>query len=91
MTLHQLTGDPLTVKAKDIYVCENPAVLRAVPWRMSASDHVAADGPLAETEALKGAAAPSPWDPELADLMTVRGWAVMEERMIPELLTDLHR
>ena len=149
LTLHQLTGDPLTVKAKDIYVCENPAVLRAaaaeleddcaplictegqpsaacllvlsrakgtihwrgdfdwtglrttaaaiardgaMPWRMSAADYRAAvDAPLAETEALKGGPAPSPWDPELAEVMTVRGRAVMEERMIPELLDDLQR
>lgn len=149
LTLHQLTGDPLTVKARNIYVCENPAVLRAaaaelgeqsaplictegqpsaaclrllgradgtihwrgdfdwtglrttaaavirdeaVPWRMSAVDYLTAlDAPLAETEALKGAPAPSPWDPELADLMAARGRAVMEERMIPELLADLRR
>lgn len=29
LTLHQLTVDPLTPVANDIYVCENPAVLRA--------------------------------------------------------------
>jgi uncharacterized protein (TIGR02679 family) len=29
LTLHQLSTDPLIVAAPDIYVCENPAVLRA--------------------------------------------------------------
>jgi uncharacterized protein (TIGR02679 family) len=29
LTLHQLTGDPFTPAAQDVYVCENPAVLRA--------------------------------------------------------------
>ena len=149
LTLHQLTGDRLTLKAPDVYVCENPAVLRAAasnwdernaplictegvpsaachrllsgvrgtvhwrgdfdwtglrtttaavqeysarPWRMSVADYIAAiDAPLAETEPLRGAAAPSPWDPELAAVMTERGRAVMEERLIPLLLADLQR
>ena len=30
-----------------------------------------------------------PWDPELANLMTTHRCAVMEERLIPTLLTDL--
>jgi hypothetical protein len=64
----------------------------ARPWRMSVTDYLAAiDAPLAETEPLKGAAALSPWEPELAAVMTERGRAVMEERLIPLLLADLHR
>ena len=62
----------------------------AVPWRMFRVDYLAAlDAPLAETEPLKGAPAESPWDPALAPLMFQRGRAVMEERMIPELIGDL--
>jgi len=149
LTLHQLTGDPTTLMDKHIYVCENPAVLRAaaaeladrcaplictegqpsaachrllsqatgtihwrgdfdwtglrttaaavsrygaVPWRMSTADYlIALDAPLAETEALKGAPAESPWEPELARVMAERGRAVMEERVIPELIGDLRR
>ncbi|MET3807692.1 uncharacterized protein (TIGR02679 family) [Nakamurella sp. UYEF19] len=147
LTLHQLTGDVTTLTQPDIWVCENPAVLRAaaaeledrcaplictegqpsaachrllaratgtvhwrgdfdwtglrttaaamtrygaVPWRMSSSDYLAAlDAPLTETEPLKGPAAESPWEPELAGLMAERGRAVMEERIIPELIADL--
>lgn len=149
LTLHQLTGDPTTLMDKHIYVCENPAVLRAaaaeladrcaplictegqpsaachrllsqatgtihwrgdfdwtglrttaaavsrygaVPWRMSTADYLTAlDAPLVETEALKGAPAESPWEPELARVMAERGRAVMEERVIPELIGDLRR
>ena len=36
-----------------------------------------------------GPPAASPWDPELANLMTTHRCAVMEERLIPTLLTDL--
>jgi uncharacterized protein (TIGR02679 family) len=145
LTLHQLTADPLTVAAPEIYVCENPAVLRAaaaelaescaplicsegqpsaachkllaaararirwrgdfdwtglrttatavtryqaIPWRMAATDYCTALD-TGDSEPLKGTAAPSPWDPQLADEMTERGRAVMEERLIPALLGDL--
>ncbi len=145
LTLHQLTTDPLTVPAPEIYVCENPAVLRAaaaelaescaplictegqpsaachkllaaaharirwrgdfdwtgvrttatavtryqaIPWRMAATDYRTALD-TGDSEPLKGSAAPSPWDPRLADEMTERGRAVMEERLIPDLLGDL--
>lgn len=145
LTLHQLTTDPLTVAAPDIYVCENPAVLRAAaaeladscaplictegqpsaachrllaaargrihwrgdfdwtglrttatalrryratPWRMAATDYLTALE-TGDSEPLKGTAAPSPWDPHLADRMAERNRSVMEERLIPVLLTDL--
>ena len=63
---------------------------------MSTQDYVAAiDAPTTETETetepLRGAAAPSPWEPSLASTMAERGRAVMEERLIPLLLNDLRR
>lgn len=149
LTLHQLRAFPISLLEPDVYVCENPAVLRVVsselgahsaplictegqpstachqilaaatgrihwrgdfdwtglrttaaaitrygaqPWRMSAQDYLSAlNAPLAETEALKGAPAPSPWDPDLAIRLTSRGRAVMEERLIPLLVCDLNR
>lgn len=143
ITLHQLRRFPLTINRPHLYVCENPAVLRAaadrpsaplictegvpstaaqtllaaappqttihwrndfdptglrittaalnrypnaVPWRMAAADYAAA----AETGvALTGAVPASPWDPPLAHLMSATGRAVMEERLLPHLLSDL--
>ncbi len=60
----------------------------ATPWRMSAADYAAglAGG---DSEPLKGTPAGSTWDPGLADRMQSAGRAVMEERLIPELLSDL--
>ncbi|MGP3935375.1 TIGR02679 family protein [Nonomuraea sp. KM88] len=145
LTLHQLTRFPVSLDEGTIFVCENPAVLRAAatelgarcaplictegvpsaachrllepgghelrwradfdwtglriveraisrhaaaPWRMSAADYAAG---LAESEStpLLGPTAPSPWDAELAPLMAGRGRTVMEERLIPALLSDL--
>ncbi len=150
LTLHQLSTDSLTITAKHVFVCENPAVLRAaassspdeqryplictegqpsaachrlltqvkgrihwrgdfdwtglrttamaidrygaVPWRMTTDEYLAAfDNALPETEPLKGAPANSPWDPPLAVEMAGRGRAIMEERLIPQLLSDLRR
>jgi hypothetical protein len=55
---------------------------------MTAADyrHALAAG---ESTPLAGPPAASPWDPELANLMTGHGRAVMEERLIAALLTDL--
>jgi uncharacterized protein (TIGR02679 family) len=144
VTLHQLVAMPATLDVPVVYVCENPAVLRAAaaelgrgcaplvctegipsaachrllqgaprlcwrgdfdwtgvrntaaaiarygaePWRMGTADYVAAlaDG---DSEALKGTPAASPWDPELTGQMRAAGRAVMEERLIPLLLSDL--
>jgi uncharacterized protein (TIGR02679 family) len=144
VTLHQLSAMPVILDVPVVYVCENPAVLRAAaaelgpgcaplvctegipsaachrllgaarqlcwrgdfdwtglrttaaavaryrarPWRMSADDFCAA---LAEgdSEPLKGTPAESPWDLELAAQMRSSGRAVMEERLIPALLSDL--
>lgn len=147
LTLHQLLLAPLTTTAPDVFVCENPAVLRAAvagwtpdhpplvctegvpsaachrlltgvrgtvhwrgdfdwtglrttadaidrhharPWRMSVTDYRRAlDAMEIETEPLRGASAASPWDPALAAALRERGRAVMEERIIPQLLADL--
>lgn len=37
LTLHQLNADPLTVAAPELYVCENPAVLRAAAAELAES------------------------------------------------------
>ena len=155
VTLHQLSSMPVVLDVPAVYVCENPAVLRAAtaelggkcaplictegipsaachrllasavdqpaeqagngavvhwrgdfdwtglrttataiarygvtPWRMSADDYAAglAGG---DSEPLKGPPAGSSWDPGLAERMRSAGRAVMEERLIPELLSDL--
>ncbi len=155
VTLHQLSSMPVTLDIPVVYVCENPAVLRAAaaelggrcaplictegvpsaachrllasavgppdgqagggtvvrwrgdfdwtglrttaaaivrhgatPWRMNAGDYAAglAGG---DSEPLRGRPAGSGWDPDLAERMRSAGRAVMEERLIPELLSDL--
>lgn len=60
----------------------------ATPWRMSADDY-AAGLTVGDSEPLKGPQAGSSWDPGLAGRMRSAGRAVMEERLIPELLSDL--
>jgi uncharacterized protein (TIGR02679 family) len=60
----------------------------ARPWRMGLADYDAALA-AGTAEPLRGPAAESPWDPPLAERMAQAGSAVMEERMIPLLLTDL--
>jgi uncharacterized protein (TIGR02679 family) len=143
VTLHQLRLAPLVLDCDEIFVCENPAVLRAaaarrsralvctegvpsvavhallraagsqtriwwrndfdwtgvrltaaalarypgaVPWRMTATDYIdaAPNGiPLAGTPVATS------WNPELAAAMRENGRAVMEERLLEELLDDL--
>jgi uncharacterized protein (TIGR02679 family) len=61
----------------------------ALPWRMSAEDYRAAQQRAPAAEALAGRAAPSPWDPPLAVAMARAGQAVMEERLVDELIADL--
>ncbi|MGW3447188.1 DUF2399 domain-containing protein [Streptomyces sp. NPDC001076] len=58
----------------------------ARPWRMTAADYTAA---LGEGESTPLAA--SPWDPGLARAMEASGSAVMEERLLLALLSDLTR
>jgi len=61
---------------------------RAGPWRMTARDY--RDGlARGESTPLTGPEAASPWDPRLAPLMAEHGRAVMEERLIVTLITDL--
>ncbi|WP_234543047.1 TIGR02679 family protein [Streptomyces shenzhenensis] len=148
LTLHQLATDPVVPAARTVFVCENPAVLRAAagelqdtaaalvctegvpsaachkllgdavragarlhwradfdwaglritaaamarhdarPWRMTAADYTAALGE-GESTPLAGPPAASPWDPGLALAMEASGSAVMEERLLPALLSDL--
>jgi uncharacterized protein (TIGR02679 family) len=148
LTLHQLATDPVVPAARSIFVCENPAVLRAAagelqdssaalvctegvpsaachkllgdavragarlywradfdwaglritadavarhgarPWRMAAADYTAARSK-GESTPLAGPPAASPWEPELARAMEESGSTVMEERLLPTLLSDL--
>jgi uncharacterized protein (TIGR02679 family) len=62
--------------------------LGAMPWRMGAEDYLAALA-VGATDPLKGQAAPSPWDPRLAEVMQSSGRAAGEERMLTALLDDL--
>ena len=144
VTLHQLRLAPLALDCDEVFVCENPAVLRAAAarpsrplvctegapsaavhallraarpgtrirwrndfdwtgvrltaaalarypdaaaWRMAATDYVDA---ATTGMPLLGSAAATPWDPRLAAAMRTTGRAVMEERMLGELLSDLH-
>lgn len=149
VTLHQLVSCPVTVTVPVLYVCENPAVLRAaagrwgaaaaplvctegvpslacrtvvvaaaaggaeirwrndfdwpgvriiataireysaVPWRMSAADYRSALSRTGSASLLAGRATQTPWEPALAAAMSAAGSAVMEERLLDELLTDL--
>jgi uncharacterized protein (TIGR02679 family) len=149
VTLQQLVSMPVVPSVAQVFVCENPSVLRAAasggaladgtalvctegiasaachrllgvaqagaavswrgdfdwtgvravaaatgryaakPWRMGLEDYEAALA-LGETERLKGPSAASPWDPALAARMSQTGRAVMEERLIPQLLADLY-
>ena len=148
LTLQQLVIGDVRPERADVFVCENPAVLRvaaadlgadcpplvctegmpsaachkllgsavahgarlrwradfdwtglrivnaaitshgAEPWRMTAADYsIALEA--GESTPLTGPPAASPWDQELTALMTEHGRAVMEERLIAVLLTDL--
>ncbi|GLY06924.1 MULTISPECIES: TIGR02679 family protein [Actinoplanes] len=143
VTLHQIRLAPLTVAAPRVFVCENPAVLRAAagrataplictegvpsaalhallaalppttvihwrndfdwtgirltraalarypgatPWRMSTDDYRSRAG---RGIPLLGTPATAPWDPPLTEAMTETGQAVMEERLLDVLLTDI--
>jgi uncharacterized protein (TIGR02679 family) len=145
VTLHQLRLAPLRLGCDELFVCENPAVLRAaaatfgaqarplictegtpsaathqllryaprarimwrndfdwvglrltaaalgryphaVPWRMTGADYLRAAG---SGPALLGARAASPWDPSLSEALSRVGRAVMEERLLADLLADL--
>jgi uncharacterized protein (TIGR02679 family) len=144
VTLHQLRLAPLALDCDAVFVCENPAVLRAaatqpsrplvctegapsaavhallraaragtriwwrndfdwtgvrltaaalarypaaVAWRMAATDY--ADAATTGVPLL-GSPAATPWDPSLSAAMRKKGRAVMEERLLGQLLGDLH-
>jgi uncharacterized protein (TIGR02679 family) len=147
LTLHQLRLAPLHLACEEIFVCENPAVVRAataalgaasrplvctegvpsaavhallgtaphgtvvrwrndfdwtgvrltasalarypyaVPWRMARVDYL----PGGTGAELTGAPVSTPWDPALRDAMVQAGRAVMEERLVEQLLRDLRR
>jgi uncharacterized protein (TIGR02679 family) len=60
-----------------------------LPWRFSAADYreaLARGGP---AQPLVGAAAASPWDPDLAAAMSAGGQAVEEEAVLSDLIADL--
>jgi uncharacterized protein (TIGR02679 family) len=144
VTLHQVRLAPLALDCDEVFVCENPAVLRAaassgcsrplvctegvpsaaahallaatrpgtpirwrndfdwtgvrltaaaltryptaVPWRMSTMDYRSA---ASAGVPLGGTPAATPWEPELATAMAETGRAVMEERLLADLLRDL--
>lgn len=60
----------------------------AVPWRMDVDSYRRALD-ARNSEPLKGHPTDTPWDPELAAALRDSGRAVMEERLIPDLLADL--
>jgi uncharacterized protein (TIGR02679 family) len=61
----------------------------ARPWRMAAADYAA--GVRADTEhvPLSGNPQPTPWDPELGNLMAATGHVVYEESVAGSLIADL--
>jgi uncharacterized protein (TIGR02679 family) len=60
---------------------------RAVPWRMSAEDYLAASG---SGKALTGSPSAAEWDSDLTTVMQTRGQVIEEERVIQDLLADLN-
>ncbi len=68
---------------RGVEICSWLVARRGVrPWRMSASDYLAAPS----GAALTGREVPTPWDPELAVAMHERGTAVHEEQLVAGLL-----
>lgn len=65
----------------------------AIPWRMSGDDYRAALDRAAQDRTdlpnLIGSPVPTPWDPQLADLMSTTSRAIEEEQTLQPLLTDL--
>jgi uncharacterized protein (TIGR02679 family) len=68
------------------------AVMRrhgARPWRMGACDYVAGVRADAEHVRLTGTPQPSPWDPELSEVMAKTGRVLYEEHVADVLIGDL--
>ncbi|UOY03710.1 DUF2399 domain-containing protein [Blastococcus sp. PRF04-17] len=62
---------------------------QAVPWRMSAADYMASDPTPDDTGRVLAAAADTPWDPALAEVITTTGAPAYEEALLDKLLDDL--
>jgi uncharacterized protein (TIGR02679 family) len=61
---------------------------RARPWRMGGDDYLAGLS-RGDSEPLRGSPSESLWDPRLATELARHGRAVMEERVLADLLADL--
>jgi len=61
----------------------------ARPWRMSAADYAAGARGDDEHVRLTGLPQPTPWDPDLAPVMTALGRVVYEETVADPLIADL--
>jgi uncharacterized protein (TIGR02679 family) len=61
----------------------------AVPWRMGAADYLAGLRTDVEHVALTGTPRPTPWDPELSQVMVASGRVLFEETIADDLLRDL--
>ncbi len=61
----------------------------ARPWRLSAADYTGAIKQRADQVGLAGTPQPTPWDPALAEAMSVHGRAVYEEAVADRLIADL--
>jgi uncharacterized protein (TIGR02679 family) len=61
----------------------------ARPWRMSAADYLAGVRADAEHLQLTGTPQPTPWDPELGELMAATGYVLYEESVADALISDL--
>lgn len=61
----------------------------ARPWRMSAADYAAGIRAGAEHVRLTGPPRPTPWDPELGEVMVATGRVIYEESVADALITDL--
>lgn len=68
----------------------NDAIQRfdAIPWRMTSSDYLRGLD-RGESEPLRGSPVESLWAPELSAALRQHGRAVMEERVLEDLLADL--
>jgi uncharacterized protein (TIGR02679 family) len=62
---------------------------RTRPWRMGAADYLAGVRAGSEHVRLTGTPQPTPWDPELGDVMAATGLVLYEESVADILINDL--